>query len=98
MGSSESLRSQLGAVVGRGSRGASSADRLCHACVDLLEVDGAALSFIHAGGAQGTVGSSGEVSRRIDELQFTLAEGPCLDSVRQASAVLVPDIKASTQR
>lgn len=98
MGSSDSLRSELGAVLARGATGASSADRLCHACVDLLEVDGAALSFIHVGGAQGTLGSSGEVSRRIDELQFTLAEGPCLDSVRQASPVLVPDIRAATER
>lgn len=98
MGSSESLRSQLGAVVARVASVPSSADLLCRACVDLLEVDGAALSFIHPGGAQGTLGSSGEVSRRIDELQFTLAEGPCLDSVRQASAVLVPDIRTATQR
>jgi len=98
MGSSDSLRSQLGAVVARGARGASSADLLCHACVDLLEVDGAALSFIHAGGPQGTLGSSGEVSRRIDELQFTLAEGPCRESVRRVSPVLVPDVKTATQR
>lgn len=92
MASSE-VRSGLGTSIGRQASGLSSADRLCHACVELLDVDGAAISLIHAGSSQGTYGSSGEVSRRLDELQFTLGEGPCLDSVRQASPVLVPDFR-----
>jgi hypothetical protein len=69
------------------------ADRLCHACVDLLEVDGAAVSLMRGGDSTyGTFGSSGDLSRRLDELQFTFGEGPCLDSVRQAEPVLVADL------
>lgn len=87
------VRSRLGSAIGRTSSGLTSADRLCHACVELLDVDGAAISLIHGGSSQGTFGSSGEISRRLDELQFTLGEGPCLDSVRQARPVLVPDFR-----
>lgn len=68
------------------------ADRLCHACVELLQVDGASVSLSHDGSTQGTFGSSGDMSRRLDELQFTFGEGPCLDAVRQGTPVLVADL------
>ena len=68
------------------------ADRLCHACVDLLEVDGASVSLTHDGSTRGTFGSSGDMSRRLDELQFTFGEGPCLDAVEQGRPVLAPDL------
>ena len=68
------------------------ADRLCLACVELLEVDGASVSLTHDGSTRGTFGSSGDMSRRLDELQFTFGEGPCLDAVREGRPVLVPDL------
>ena len=58
------------------------ADRLCHACVDLLDVDGAAVSLMLEGSSQGTFGSSGGLSRQLDEFQFTFGEGPCMDAMR----------------
>lgn len=73
-------------------RGLSAADRLCMACVELLPVDGAAISVIHDGVSRGTFGSSGEFGRRLDELQFTFGEGPCLDAVAGGAPVLVPDL------
>lgn len=78
-----------------GGRGLSAADRLCHACVDVLEVDGAAISVVNAGATRGTFGSSGDTSRWLDELQFTFGEGPCLDAVRSGRPVLVPDLAGS---
>jgi hypothetical protein len=68
------------------------ADRLCQVCVDELPVDGAAISLIRGGSTQGTFGSSGSLSRRLDELQFTYGEGPCLDAVATGGPVLVPDL------
>jgi hypothetical protein len=68
------------------------ADLLCSACVELLGVDGASVSLAHGGTTQGTFGASGEMSRRMDELQFTLGVGPCLDAVRQGRPVLVADL------
>jgi hypothetical protein len=71
----------------------SAADRLCRACVELLGVDGAAVSLMHDGTTVGTFGSSGELSRRLDELQFTYGEGPCLDAVTSGRPVLVSDLR-----
>jgi len=68
------------------------ADRLCAACVELLEVDGAALSVIYDGGLSRSLGSSSVLSGELDELQFTLGEGPCLESASRAAPVLVADL------
>lgn len=87
------MRVALGeAVAGSGSRIAA-ADRLCRACVDVLTVDGASLSLMYNGASQGTVGASGDLSRRLDELQFTFGEGPCYESIRSAGPVMVPDLR-----
>lgn len=73
-------------------RGAGAADRLCEACVRLFGVDAAAISLVFDGANTGTLGASGQEARVIDELQFTLGEGPCLDSVAERSPVLVVDL------
>jgi hypothetical protein len=93
MGSSERLRADLEGVMAGAVGPIESADRLCHACVDLLRVDGAAISYVHDGTSRGTFGSSGELSRRWDEYQFTFGEGPCLDAVRQGRPVLAADLQ-----
>lgn len=41
---------------------------------------------------QGTFGSSGELSRTLDELPFTYGQGPCLDAVAQRWPILAPDL------
>jgi GAF domain-containing protein len=73
-------------------RGLAAADSLCEACVMLFGVDAAAISLVFAGAASGTLGSSGAAARVYDELQFTLGEGPCLDSVALRAPVLVADL------
>lgn len=88
----ERLRERLDAAMGSGGRGLSVADRLCSACVEVLSVDGAAISLVDAGGTRGTFGSSSPLSRQLDEYQFTFGEGPCLDAVRLGRPVLVPDL------
>jgi hypothetical protein len=81
---------ELLAAVG-GLRGVQAADRLCEACVILLDVDAAAISLVLDGANSGTLGSSGEPARRYDELQFTFGEGPCLDAVTERTPILVVD-------
>lgn len=92
MSDRERLRVDLGASLAGSGGPLSAADRLCLACVELLEVDGAAISLTHAGAIRGTFGSSGELSRRLDELQFTFGEGPCMDAVSSGDPVLVADV------
>jgi hypothetical protein len=98
MSTRDRLRADLGAAV-RGPGGAvAAADRLCRACVDLLPVDGAAVSVTHAGATQGTLGSSDEPSRRLDEFQFRFRQGPCLEAVSLGRPVLVDDVLDGQQR
>ena len=78
------------AVVGPGGGGAA-ADRLCAAGVDLLAVDGASLALV-SGGAFYSVGLAGAGISAVDELQFTLGEGPCLDAVNSSAPVLVAEL------
>jgi hypothetical protein len=84
------MRAALGAAVA--GSGSEAADRLCRACVEVLTVDGASLSLLHNGTLQGTVAASGDLSRRLDELQFTFGEGPCYESARTSRPVMVADI------
>jgi hypothetical protein len=94
----EEVRANLGASMAGAGSALDAADRLCHACVDVLEVDGASISLMHEGTTRGTFGSSGEMSRTLDEFQFTFGEGPCLDAVRQGGPVLVADFNDPAER
>jgi hypothetical protein len=85
------IHDQLLAAVD-GQRGLEAADRLCEACVLLFDIDAAAISLVFDGASSGTLGSSGAPARTYDELQFTLGEGPCLDSVAGRTPVLVADL------
>ena len=85
------IRDQLVAAVD-GRRGGEAADRLCEACVGLLDIDAAAISIVFDGTSTGTLGSSGATARIYDELQFTLGEGPCLDSVTHRTPIVAVDL------
>lgn len=58
----------------------------------LFGIDAAAISLVFAGVTSGTLGSNGASARVYGELQFTLGEGPCLDSVALRAPVLVADL------
>jgi GAF domain-containing protein len=60
--------------------------------VALFDVDAAAILLIVDGLHTVTLGASGPAARVLDELQFTLGEGPGLDAVTRRAAVLVADL------
>jgi ANTAR domain len=93
----EELRARFETALGA-ARGAAAADRLCQACVELLAVDGAAISLVLDGNPTGTFGCNDPTSRELDELQFTLGEGPGLDAVAQAAPILVSDLSDAAER
>jgi hypothetical protein len=66
--------------------------RICQQCVQTLAVDGAGIAMVTLSGNRGVVCSTNEVAARIEDLQFTLGEGPCVDAVKEAAPVLVPDL------
>lgn len=88
----EDMRLELRAAMAGAEPGLPAANALCMACVEVLGVDGAAISMIHSGFSHGTFGASSDTSRRVDEYQFTFGEGPCLDAAATGRGVLVPDL------
>jgi hypothetical protein len=86
------MRAELSAAMAGARPGLQAANELCAACVDVLGVDGAAISMVSDGFSHGTFGASGEASRRLDEYQFTFGEGPCLDAAAAREVVLAPDL------
>jgi hypothetical protein len=68
--------------------------RITELCVEMLGVTGAGISMVTTSGNHGVVCATDEVSAKIEDLQLTLGEGPCIDSVRDGSPVLISDLAA----
>jgi ANTAR domain/GAF domain len=68
------------------------AERICQACIRGLDIDGAAISLHTASTLRETLYSSDTVADLLEELQFTLGEGACMDAARTGHPVLVPDM------
>jgi len=66
--------------------------RICRACVDGLDVDGAAISLLTAGTARHTLAANDETANLLEELQFTLNEGACMEAATTGNPVLVADL------
>jgi hypothetical protein len=88
------LREDLGTALVGAATPLAAADRLCQTCVELLGVDGASISFVRGGSLHGTFGSSGALSRLLDELQFTYGQGPCFDAVESNRPIAAEDLEA----
>jgi hypothetical protein len=67
--------------------------RICELCVEMLGVTGAGIAIVTATGHRGVVCATDDVSAKIEELQFTLGEGPCVDAATARAPVLVPDLE-----
>jgi hypothetical protein len=67
---------------------------LCLDCVDALDATGAGIMLMTAAGHRGVLCSSDAASGVVEELQFTLGEGPCVDVCDTGLPVLEPDLAA----
>lgn len=66
--------------------------RIGEACRDALPIDGVSITLMGSGGGQVSLYASDPVATRLDELQFSLGEGPCVDAYRHRRPVLVPEL------
>lgn len=66
--------------------------RLCSAAVRAIPAAGAGLSVMTDGGVRGLAAASDAASERIDELEFALGEGPCLEAFVSRRPVLEADL------
>lgn len=66
--------------------------RLVVACARELEITGAAIVLMTDSGPAGTVAATDGPAEVMEELQFTLGEGPCVDSSTTGRPVLLSDL------
>jgi hypothetical protein len=78
------------------AEGAGQPRRICLLCTEALGVNGAGISMVTPTGNRGVVCATDEVSALVEQLQFTLGEGPCVDAVSTGAPVLIGDLADRT--
>jgi hypothetical protein len=71
--------------------------RICRACVDGLDVDGAAISLLTGSADRQTLAATDGTAELLEELQFTLNEGACMEAASTGRPVLVADLRESSE-
>jgi len=84
LGSPEGVRGQL--------------QRLCTVLTRVLPASGAGVSVLTDANDGGLAAAWGPNSRAIEELQFSLGEGPCVDAFTSRRPVLEPDLPGPGMR
>jgi hypothetical protein len=67
-------------------------------CAPTLPVSGVGLALMTEEGPAGMVAASDGGALQLEELQFTLGEGPCVDASRTGRPVLAPDLARTSSR
>lgn len=73
------------------------AEQICRACVDGLDIDGAAISLLTTSRLRETLYASDPTADLLEDLQFGLGEGACIDAATTGRSVLVPDMTDPAQ-
>ncbi|MFL6124803.1 GAF and ANTAR domain-containing protein [Actinophytocola sp.] len=81
-----------------GSDFAGWAEVVCAVAVDQTDVDGAAISLRTSARAQELAAASDPWARRLEELQYTVGEGPGVEAFTTAGPVLVADLPDAGSR
>jgi GAF domain/ANTAR domain len=86
-------------AVWAGSRdGEDLPDNLVHVCARTVPVSGVGLALMTDDGPAGTVAASDGGALQLEELQFTLGQGPCVDASRTGRPVLTPELAGAYRR
>ncbi len=91
-------RTRILTAIGTSMEEARSPSGLCSVAAEIVGVTGAGIMLMSGELPQGSLCSTDEVSNLIEELQYTLGEGPCMDAYREDSVVLEPDLANPTAR
>jgi hypothetical protein len=67
--------------------------RVCEVSAELLGITGAGMCVIGGLDQQIIVHGTDTLTQQLEDLQLSLAEGPCIEAVRSNSAVLVPSLE-----
>jgi hypothetical protein len=82
----------LSAVLTESQSGIAMPASLVDMCARALPVSGVGLALMTDDGPAGTVAVTDGSALELEELQFSLGEGPCVDASRSGRPVLQPDL------
>jgi hypothetical protein len=67
-------------------------------CAQTLDLDGVAMTLMNDDGQQAVIAWSDPLAARLENMQFELGEGPCVDASRENRPALHPDLAADAGR
>lgn len=73
------------------------AERICQVSVEGLDVDGAAISLLTASTFRETLYATDATAELLEDLQFSLGEGACMDAAASGGPVLIADMNDPVQ-
>jgi hypothetical protein len=73
------------------------AEQVCQAYVGGLDVDGAAISLLTASPSHQTLCATDATAELLEDLQFSLGEGACVEAALTGRPVLVADLHHTTE-
>lgn len=74
-------------------------DRICRVAVRILPADGAGVTLMGSDALPiGTIAASSPLFRELEEIQFTLGEGPCIEASAARSPVLEENLRQAGRR
>ncbi len=85
----------LGTLLEDEDEGENLPELLCRKCNESLGVSGVGLALMTEEGHQGVIGATDGSARQLEEFQFTLGEGPCVDASEEGNPALHPDLAVS---
>ena len=85
------------AALSAGGEAELSTRGLCQTAAAILGVNGTGVMLMSADVAYGSLCATNEVSELIEELQYSVGEGPCVDAYNYDRVVLEPDLAAPAQ-
>jgi len=93
----EAFERAVRARLGQGAMSALSLSQLCEACADVTSLKASIVLVTEAGRHQAALAASGGAAA-VEELQFTLGEGPGVDAHGEGRAVLADDLAVYASR
>jgi GAF domain len=85
-------RARILALLVGGADGGFGTKRLCQVCAEATAVSGAGVMLMWADSPAGSLCTTNQMSDVVEQLQYALGEGPCVDAYRQDRPVLEPDL------
>jgi hypothetical protein len=88
----------LSALTGDAHQEAPSLERLCRRTADLLPVNGASITLMGQGASQSATGAFGGVAQALQDLEFTLGEGPGTDAYTHGRPEFIDEMRSVNSR